>query len=185
MLSRLQTARGLGASKRLLWLTVIGLGLATPANADWLATVWPNTTNSKTGNPAITLSADAVYVVLPEPVLAEAVAAGLTLEGAVGAFLGRYAPKMCSSLLDMSAVHSHLKVELRVQRSAAMRSLDTSTQEDAAVTLNEALKRQEQTLRTLPHLEKAFVVDRQGLTLSIDYVPEKTTKCVVPPDVVF
>jgi hypothetical protein len=170
---------------RLFWLTVVGFSLATPANADWLATVWPNTSDSKTGNPAITLAADAVYVVLPEPVLAEAVAAGLTVEGAVGAFLGRYAPKMCSSLLDMSAVHSHLKVELRVQRSAAMRSLDISTQEDAALTLNEALKRPGQSFGTIPHLEKAFVVDRQGLTLSIDYVPEKTTKCVIPPDVVF
>ena len=51
---------------RALVVIVTTLGLALSAQADWLTTVWPGPTDSKNGNPAITLNADQVIVVLPE-----------------------------------------------------------------------------------------------------------------------
>jgi hypothetical protein len=63
--------------------------------------------------------------------------------------------------------------------------MEFSTQEDAAAALTEALKRARPRSGGIPHLEKAFVVDRKGLTLSINYVPENKINCVIPPDAVF
>src|SRR4051812_26246666 len=128
-----------GALMRRFGLMIAACCVASSANADWLTTVWPNTADAKNGNPAITLTADSVAVVLPEAVLAEAESAGLSVEGAVGAFLGRYAPKMCSSVLDMGAVHPRLKVELRVQRPTLLDGVEVSTQEEAALALNQRL----------------------------------------------
>ena len=168
-----------------LSLLAICLSLIGTARADWLTTVWPKTPDTTNGNPAITLNADAVIVVLPEAVLEQAHSAGLSVAGAVGSFLARYAPKMCSSVLDMSAAHRQLRVELRVQRPAALEALDEATQNAAALALNRVMGRSELRSTAVPRIDKAFVVDKDGLTLSIDYVPEKISNCVVPPDAIF
>jgi hypothetical protein len=166
---------------KVLATIAVGVALAVPARADWLATVWPKTADAKNGNPAITVNADAVIVVLPETVLAEAHTAGLSVPDTVRTFLARYAPRMCSSVLDMSSAHHELKVELRVQRPTAFEAMDTATQDAAALALNQTVGRSS----TVPRIDRAFVVDKDGVVLSIDYVPEKIANCVAPPDPIF
>jgi hypothetical protein len=166
------------------WLALLMVTLVNPARADWLARAWPENTVPKDGNPAITFSATGtITVVLPEAVLSEARAAGLSTERAVGAFLARYAPKTCSSLLDMNVPHTNLKVELLIQRPVAPDDIDGATQEEAAATLNHALKTL--TRGSVPHIDRVFIVDQKHLGLSIDYTPDQTVHCVEPPNAIF
>jgi hypothetical protein len=166
------------------WLALLSVIAVHPANADWLARAWPENTVPKNGNPAITFNATGtVTLVLPEAVLGEAQAAGVSTEHAVGAFLDRYAPRTCSTLLDMTVPHTNLRVDLLIERPVAPDAIDEVTQEDAANTLNHALKGQ--TRGSLPRIERAFIVDQKPLSLSIDYVPEKKVHCAEPPKALF
>jgi hypothetical protein len=166
------------------WSALPALALVNPANADWLAEAWPDDASPRHGNPAITIVATgAVSVVLPAEVLADAPVAGLTTEGAVGAFLGRYAPRMCSSLLDMNVPHPNLKVDLRVQRLVAKEDVDGGTQEDAATALNHVLK--SPATGSVPRIKRVYVVDQKRLSLSINYTPDHTVNCIEPPDANF
>jgi hypothetical protein len=163
---------------------LLALGLVNPANADWLAEAWPDDASPRHGTPAITIiGTGAVSVVLPAEVLADAPAAGLSTEAAVSAFLGRYAPRMCSSLIDMNVPHQKLKVDLRVQRLVAQEDIDGGTQEDAASALNHVLK--SPGAGSVPRIRRAFVVDQKRLSLSIDYAPDHKVNCVEPPDTNF
>lgn len=163
------------------WLALLTISVVNPAGADWLADAW---SNPKNGTPAISFNAAGVVsVVLPEEVLAQAQATGLNTEGAVSAFLGRYAPPMCSSLIDMNVPHSHLKVDLLIQHAIGLGDADTSTQEQAADALNHALK--SQAAGSVPHINRAFVIDRKPISLSIDYSPDHEAHCVELPDVNF
>ena len=169
---------------RRFWLALLLVIVVHPASADWLASAWPEKADPKNGNPAITFNTTgAVTLVLPEAVLGEAQAAGLSTERAVGAFLGRYAPRTCSSLLDMTVPHANLRVDLLIERPVAPDAVDQATQEEAATTLNHALK--SQTRGSVPHVERAFIVDQKGLRLSIDYAPDLKVHCVEPPDAMF
>ena len=77
-----------------------------PAQAAWL---------DDGGGAAITLSADGVLLVLPEPTLLAARHAGLSTRQAVAAFLERWA-QHCSDILDMDQPHAGLRVELSLAR---------------------------------------------------------------------
>jgi hypothetical protein len=166
------------------WLALLSIITVQPASADWLASAWPENAGPKNGNPAMTLNATgAVTLVLPQAVLAEAQAAGVSTEHAVSVFLGRYAPRTCSTLLDMTVPHTNLRVNLLIARPVAPDAIDEATQEDAANTLNHALK--SQTAGSLPRIERAFIVDHKTLGLSIDYVPDEKPHCVEPPNVLF
>jgi hypothetical protein len=163
-----------------LWLPLLALLVANPARADWLTDAWSDGPNAKRGNPAITSnSTGVVTVVLPEAMLAQAQAAGLSPEGAVVAFLGRYAPAMCSSMINMNVPHSHLKVDLLVERPVALRDADAETQDEAAAALNQALKFP--TTRSIPHIDRVFVVDQKPRSLSIDYAPDHKAHCMESP----
>jgi hypothetical protein len=167
-----------------LALTLLLPTLPAPAHADWLAGAWPADASGRHGSPAITLNqSGAVALVLPDSVLTEAQAAGLSTEGAVSAFLGRYAPSMCSDLVDLTVPHAKLKVDLLIQRPVALSDMDDATQNDAAAALNHALASSAK--RLVPHIEGAFVVDRQRLNLSIDYAPDHRVRCIEPPDVIY
>jgi len=165
------------------WLALLtAVSVVNPAGAGWLADAWSGHTS---GVPAINFTATgAVGVVLPEDVLAQARATGLSVEGAVSVFLGRYAPPVCSSLIDMNVPHPHLKVDLRIEHPITLGDADAATQEGMAHALNHALK--SQSTGSVPHIKRAFVVDSKPLSLSIDYVPDHTAHCAeTPPDVNF
>jgi hypothetical protein len=173
-------ARG-AVAMRGFWLALLMVSVVNPVEADWLADAW---SSQKDGTAAINFNASGVVtVVLPEAILAQARATGLSIEGAVGAFLGRYAPPMCSSLIDMTVPHANLKVDLLIEHPIALGDADVTTQEGAADALNHALKSQPK--GSVPHINRAFVVDRKPLSLSIDYVPGQKAHCVEPPDVNF
>jgi hypothetical protein len=166
------------------WLALLSVIVVNPASADWLASAWPENAIPKNGNPAITFnSAGGVTLVLPEAVLGEAQAAGLSTESAVSAFLARYAPRTCSNLFDMTVPHANLRVNLLIERAVAADAVDEATQEAAATALNHALKGA--TRRSVPHLDRVFIVDPQPLSLSIDYVPDQKVHCGEPPDLLF
>jgi hypothetical protein len=166
------------------WLALLSVVAVHPASADWLARAWPENAVPTNGDPAITFNATgSVTLVLPEAVLGEAQAEGLSTEHAVSAFLGRYAPRTCSTLLDMTVPHTNLRVDLLIERPVAPDAIDEVAQEDAASTLNLALK--SQTRGSLPRLERAFIVDQKPLSLSIDYVPDGKVHCVEPPNALF
>jgi hypothetical protein len=166
---------------RSFWLALLAVSVVNPAGADWLADAWSGDQN---GTPAINFNTTGpVTVVLPEGVLAQARATGLSIEGAVSAFLGRYAPPMCSTLIDMNVPHSNLKVDLLVEHPVALNDADAATHEDAAAALNHALK--SQPTGSVPRIARAFVVDREPLSLSIDYVPDHKAHCVESPDANF
>jgi len=163
------------------WLALLTVSVVNPARADWLGDAWSNREN---GTPAINFNAKGVVsVVLPEEVLSQAHATGLSTEGAVGAFLGRYAPSLCSTLVDMNVPHSNLKVELQLEHPLALKDADAAIQEDAANALNHALK--SQTTASVPHIQRVFVVDRTPLGLSIDYAPDHKAHCAEPQDANF
>jgi hypothetical protein len=160
------------------WLVLLTVAVVDPAGADWLSEVW---SSAKHGTPAISFNITGVVtVVLPEEVLEQARATGLSTENAVGAFLGRYAPPMCSTLVDMNVPHSNLKVDLLLERAVAPGDVDAPTQEAAAIALNHALK--SQPTGSIPHIKRVFVVDQKPIALSIDFAPEHEAHCVEPPD---
>jgi hypothetical protein len=166
------------------WLVLLSAIAITPANADWLANAWPEDAIPKNGNPAITFSATGtITLVLPQALLGEAHAAGLSVERAVGAFLGRYAPKTCSNLLDMTVPHTNLRVDLLIERPVALNGIDGSAQEDAAAALNHALRNMAR--GPVPHIDRAFIVDQKPLSHAIDYIPEQSVHCAEPPDAIF
>jgi hypothetical protein len=166
------------------WLALLSVIAIHPASADWLTSAWPQNALPKNGSPAITFHATGgVTLVLPEAVLGEAHAAGLSTERAVRAFLGRYAPRTCSSVLDMTVPHTDLRVDLLIERPVALDALDETTQEEAATTLNHTLKNQMR--GSVPRIERASIVDQKPLSLSIDYAPGQQVHCAEPPDAVF
>jgi hypothetical protein len=86
--------------------------LTAPARADWLT--WDD--DMPNGNPAITYNANGdIAVTMSSKTLLGARASGLKVEQVVAKFLGRYAPGMCSNLVDMNKAHQNLKVELFLQ----------------------------------------------------------------------
>jgi hypothetical protein len=175
-----RVAKGTDAMRG-FWLALIAVSVVNPARADWLSEAWSNHDN---GTAAINFDAKgAVTVVLPEEVLVQARATGLSVEGAVSAFLGRYAPPLCSTLIDMNVPHANLKVDLLIEHPVALKDADAPTQEDAADALNHALK--SQASASVPHIERVFVVDRSPLSLSIDYTPDYKAHCVEPSDASF
>ena len=159
------------------WLALLTLLVVNPASADWLKDAWSDGPNATYGIPTITFDTTGVVtVMLPEAMLAQAQAAGLSTEDAVVAFLGRYAPAMCSSAINMNVPHSHLKVDLLVERPVALRDADAATQDEAAAALNQALKFP--ATRSIPHIDRVFVVDPKPLSLSIDYAPDHKAHCM-------
>ena len=169
---------------RSFWLALLSVIAVHPASADWLTSAWPANAAPKDGNPGITLNATGtVTLVLPGAVLGEAQAAGVSTEHAVGAFLSRYAPRACSTLLDMTVPHTNLRVDLLIERPVAPDAMDEVTQQDAANTLNHALK--SQTRGSLPRIERVFIVDQKRFSLSIDYVPDEKVHCAEPPNALF
>jgi hypothetical protein len=174
--ARTQDRKGAGAMRG-FWLALLAVSIVNPARADWLADAW---SNHESGTPAIIFSRTGVVtVVLPEELVAQARATGLSTEGAVSAFLGRYAPPICSGLIDMNLPHANLKVDFLLEHPVALKDADAATQEDAAEALNRALK--SPPTGSIPRIQRVFVVDPKPLSLSIGYAPDHQVHCVEPP----
>ncbi len=149
-------------------------GAPVPA-ADWLERAWSDEVVGETGTPAITLNESSVLLVLPETALAEAHAAGVSTPDAVRLFVTRYGPH-CAGSIDLDRPHQHLKVQLFLQKPAALE--DAS--EDAQGEILDALKSAK--TRPLPRVERVFAVSNEHADFFIDYVPERQAHCVRPGD---
>jgi hypothetical protein len=159
-------------------LVVTLCAMGTPAWADWLA--WNEAPN---GNPAITLDArGAVAVTLSDTTLAAAAAAGLAEPAAVRAFLARWAPHLCSPIMDMNAPHPRLAVDLLIEHRVAPEDLDETTMGLATGFLNETLQASP---HVVPRIKQAFAVDQHRRSMVIDYAPEKPVKCQDPQEAIF
>jgi len=160
--------------KPLFALVASCYALGTAASADWLA--WSS--DAPNGSPAITLNANgAVVVTLSDTTLAAAAASGLAEAAAVRTFLARWAPHLCSAIMDMNAPHPGLAVDLLIEHQVALEDFDQSTLGSAADLLNERLHAGP---RAVPRIERAFAVDPHRRSMVIDYAPEKPIKCRDP-----
>jgi hypothetical protein len=152
--------------------------LAAPAHAaDWLERAWSDEGVGRTGTPAITLSASAVLLVLPEATLAEAHAAGLSTPEAVRRFVARYG-QHCSAGLDLDRPHPHLRVQLFVQKPVALEDAGESVQGEILDALKAAKT------KPLPRVARLFAVTDAPAEIFIDYVPQRHARCVIPGDAV-
>ena len=105
-------------------VALIALALALlplPAQASWL---------DDGAGAAITLSADGVLLVLPEPTLLAARHAGLSTRQAVTEFLERWI-QHCSDIADMDQPHAGLRVELSLARETPGGWLMTDDESEA------------------------------------------------------
>jgi hypothetical protein len=142
------------------------------ARADWLDDAWSTESVQTNGSPAITIRMDTVHIVLPAAVLRKAHDAGATIEQAINAFLGRYAPR-CSDLLNFNLPHLGLKVELSLQNRVPFEEKSDDMprllgESDLAPSVNDE-----------PRL---FVASPEHFDLTIDYAPTHQVHCIVPND---
>ena len=154
--------------------------LAAPAYAaDWLGQAWSDEGVGRTGTPAITLSASAVLLVLPEATLAEAHAAGISTPEAVRQFVARYGQHCSAGLdLDLDRPHPHLRVQLFVQKPVALEDAGESVQGEILDALKAAKTKK------LPRVARLFAVTGAPTEIFIDYVPQRHARCVIPGDAV-
>ena len=116
------------------------------AGDDWLR--W---NDRDRGPPYILFNSDGVEVTMPEGMMAEAVALGLTTNQAITAFLNRYAAHVCNGVgPDMNVSHIGLAVKV------------SFTQKD-------------ERYAPVPF----FVTKGEPVTYAIDYVPEKRVECIL------
>ncbi|MGH9201110.1 MAG: hypothetical protein ACRD2A_07730, partial [Vicinamibacterales bacterium] len=79
-------------------VTFVGTGIA---RADWLDDAWSEDSVLINGNPAVSISGDIIYVVLPTATLHQAYDSGVTTEEALRVFLDRHGQR-CSHLIDLN-----------------------------------------------------------------------------------
>jgi hypothetical protein len=160
---------------------------ANDVHADWLDNAWSDTSVARHGNPAITVRADGVSVVLPAETLDEAYSEqGMNRKDALLAFLDRYSPR-CSSVLDLNIAQPNLTVELSIQGKTSLDDM-SATAEDEIFTAMEKLpapKDGETHGRAdVPHITQVFAVLPGHFTFTLDYAPVKKAHCVTPQDLV-
>ena len=113
-------SKGAGRMLSISAFALLLLARSGATRAEWLGDVWSDEWVAQHGSPSITVGRGGdVTVVLPQEALARAQAEGDTHAGAVRAFLGRYAPKMCSHLMNFNEPHKGLRVALSVAAPVA------------------------------------------------------------------
>ncbi|HZF37161.1 MAG TPA: hypothetical protein VE914_25460 [Candidatus Angelobacter sp.] len=152
-------------------------GAAGPAHADWLDAAWNEDSAGRHGHPAISMSSDAVHVVLPPDLLQQAYDEGLTTERAFGAFRDRYGQR-CSGLIDLNAPHRDLKVTLSLETPASLEQLAEADRETVRVAWK-AASRGDRVDERAPLL---FAVSQVTFSYRIDYVLTRRVRCVAPGD---
>lgn len=161
----------------------VGTGWDHTARLDWADEAWSESYISRYGSPAITINATAgVTLVLSEASLYDANAAGLTLERAVAVFLGRYGPKQCSHIIDLSKPITGLTVKLLIQREKPLPDASSDTRQG----VKDALENADVPDQTARHRQKrydsetVFEVTSEGTIVTFDYMPEKKMQCISP-----
>ena len=125
-------------------LTIAWAGTALSAEG-WLR--W----NAKRGYPSITFNSTGLHVTLPEGLVAEATALGKSREQVVVLFLNRYAPGVCTDMVNMQVSQTNLTVHVRL-----MHELE----------------------QFLPH--HLFVVDDDEQDVVVNYAPKQPVNCIEP-----
>jgi hypothetical protein len=152
-------------------LIFVGVGAA---QANWLDDAWTDEWVRLHGSPAITISREAIHVVLPTATLRRAHEEGATTEDVLRQFLDRYGQR-CSHVVDLDAPHANLRVELSLQVPGSLE--DVARSNEVLTTLRRAYLRQ----RPDDELPLLFTVVPEHLVFSIDYVPTHGVRCVSPP----
>ena len=107
--------------------------------------------NAKRGYPSITFNSTGLHVTLPEGLVAEATALGKSREQVVVLFLNRYAPGVCTDMVNMQVSQTNLTVHVRL-----MHELE----------------------QYLPH--HLFVVDDDEQDVVVNYAPKQPVNCIEP-----
>ncbi len=153
---------------------VIFVGTGT-AQADWLDDAWSEEWVRMNGNPAVSMSGDAVHVVLPATSLHQAYEEGFTTEQALQDFLERHGQR-CSHLIDLNVPHPNLKVTLSFEGRAPFESVPE--RDEVLTTLKRAYLR----YRADDSIPLLFTVSPVEFEYSINYVPTHQVRCVAPGD---
>ena len=125
-------------------LTIAWAG-TTLSSEGWLG--W----NDKRGYPSIRFNSTGLHVTLPEGLVAEAIALGKSREQVVVLFLNRYAPGVCTDMVNMQVSQTNLTVHVRL-----MHELE----------------------QYLPH--HLFIVDDAEQDVVVSYVPKQPVNCIEP-----
>ena len=144
-----------------------------PARADWVEDAWSEDSVRMNGNPAVSISRGAVHVVLPAMSLHQAYEEGLTTRQILRAFLDRHAQR-CSDVLDLNVPHPNLRVALSLQ---GRMSFDDIPEQDEVLTALKEVYRKQGSSAGAPML---FTVSPVQFELSIDYVPTRRVRCILP-----
>jgi hypothetical protein len=147
--------------------TVVGTGMA---RAGWLDGAWSEGSARRNGHPAVSMSADAVYIVLPAASLHQAYQEGLTTQQALSAFLDQYGQR-CSDLIDLNVPHANLRTMLSLQGSARFEEI---AEGDAALAAAEKAHEPDAGIPLL------FAVSPLKFEYRINYVPTRQVRCVAP-----
>jgi hypothetical protein len=151
---------------------LVGTGTA---QADWLDDAWSEEWVRKNGNPAVSMSGDAIHVVLPATSLHQAYEEGFTTEHALQDFLDRYGQR-CSHLIDLNVPHPNLKVTLSLQVWTPFEGIPE--REEVLVALKSAYLR----YRADDSIPLLFTTSPVEFEYSIDYVPTHQVDCIAPGD---
>jgi hypothetical protein len=162
----------LSATTIVALVTFVGTGIA---RADWLDDAWGEDSVRTNGNPAVSISGDAIYVVLPAATLHQAYEAGVRTEDALRIFLDRHG-QHCSDLVDLNVPHPNLKVTLSLQGWISFE--DIPERDEVLSTLENAYLRYHSD-DSIPLLFTSSPVE---FKFSIDYVPRRQVHCVAPKD---
>jgi len=184
---------------------------AANAKGDWLDTAWNDDAPphseaglqlTQNGAPAInthTVGSEVVVVLtLPKNILDERHAAGDSSEQIASAFLGRFASRQCSGVVNMSVKHDRLHVQLSTLSAgsvlpdgemkelatviAAGKNIGNSETDANKLELKQKATAAEQYLKGLEEAKAGFYSDKKNVDLWIDFVPEKATTCVDPDE---
>jgi hypothetical protein len=171
----------------ILVIALVFLADISLARADWLADAWSSKSTALHGNPAITVRAGGVSVVLPAETLEAAFSErGMTRPDALRAFLDRYSPQ-CSTMLDLNTAQPNLAVELQIQGAASLDDLPAPSLDEMfaameTVDIPPSNGAGKEGHAPIPRIDQAFTTLPERFAFSIDYAPEKIAHCVAPQD---
>jgi hypothetical protein len=172
-------------TRLILMVILVVLADTALARADWLDDAWNGKMTAMHGNPAITVHPDGVSVVLPAAALDEALSQrGMTRQGVLRAFLGRYSPQ-CSTVLDLNTARPNLAVELRIQGATSLEDLPATTLDEtfaAMETIDIPPSKGKDGRAQAPRIDQVFTTSPERFNFSIDYAPDKIAHCVAPQD---
>jgi hypothetical protein len=147
------------------------IAVASPAKADWLERAASDDMIDANGMLAVTLGDAGVLLVVPEAVIQEAQAAGIGMPEAARLLVQRYGQR-CSDVLDLDRPHAHLRVQVLLQRPAALEDASERVQGEILDALKTAKT------KPLPRVSNLFATAEERTEIFIDHVPGRKGQCV-------